>query len=114
MAPGILLSNGEDEECRPSKRSRIHKNESEATEVAEEDSVAVPTHPLGVKPAGNAYTSATDSKANIGSFSRLPDELVAHLLESLEARDLLVLGATCQALHAFCRTEDLWKALFIE
>jgi hypothetical protein len=108
MAPG--LHSVEPDEYRPSKRLKIVDSDSEAPEVA----VAIPTHPLGVKPAGNAYTSATNSKANAGCFSRLPDELLAHVLESLAARDLCVLGATCRALYAFSRSEELWKALFVE
>jgi hypothetical protein len=110
MAPGF--HSVEPDEYRPSKRPKTVETDSGAPET--EAVVAVPTHPLGVKPAGNAYTSAVNSKANAGFFSRLPDELVAHLLESLDARELCVLGATCRALYAFSRSEELWKALFVE
>jgi hypothetical protein len=112
MAPG--LHTAEPDECRPAKRLKIEASKSEALTVADEHLATIPTHPLGVKPAGNAYTSTTDSKANAGSFSHLPDELVIHLLESLNARDLCVLGATCRALYAFSRAEELWRALFVE
>jgi hypothetical protein len=108
MAPGY--HSVEPEDYRPSKRIKSVDTDSETPEVA----VAIPTHPLGVKPAGNAYTSAINSKAHAGSFSRLPDELIAHLLESLDARDLCALGGTCRALYAFSRSEELWKALFVE
>lgn len=110
MAPGILLAASEDEERRPSKR----RKHSDANEVAKEQPVAVPVHPLGVKPLGNSYTASANSKTKTGVFARLPDELVALLLESLKARDLRLLGASCKALYAFTRAEELWKALFIE
>ncbi|RMX93937.1 hypothetical protein D0867_04087 [Hortaea werneckii] len=36
------------------------------------------------------------------------------LLETFEAPDLLRLGGTCRALYAFTRSEELWRALFVE
>jgi hypothetical protein len=44
----------------------------------------------------------------------LPDEVVATVLEYLDAPQLDLLGSCCKFLYAFCRSEDLWKALFIE
>ncbi len=76
--------------------------------------VAVPPHPLRIKPAGNEYTSDHNLKSAAGRFACLPDELFVQILECLDARALLQLEATCKALHAFARFEDLWKALFIE
>ena len=73
----------------------------------------VPIHPLGIKPAGNAYTSSTNIRSTIGAFATLPDELIIRVLDYLDAPSLLQLGTTCKALYAFCRLEDLWKALFI-
>ena len=75
--------------------------------------VTVPIHPLGIRPAGNTYTSTENSKIAAGSFSCLPDELLVSVLEFLDANALLDLGATCRALYAFSRLEDLWKSLFI-
>ncbi|PGH18156.1 hypothetical protein AJ80_04543 [Polytolypa hystricis UAMH7299] len=75
---------------------------------------AVPTHPLGVKPSGNALTASHDLKAAIGGFAALPDETLLVLLEYLDSSSLRRLGATCKALSAFSRSEELWKALFIE
>ena len=75
--------------------------------------VIVPLHPLGVRPAGNAYTSRTNLKASTGLFSYLPDELLVALLEQLEPCDLVRLGSTCKALFAFSRHEELWKTIFI-
>lgn len=73
----------------------------------------VPPHPLGIKPAGNAYTSSSNIRSTIGIFASLPDELIVQILEHLDSTSLLQLGATCKVLYAFSRLEDLWKALFI-
>ncbi|KAF2159305.1 hypothetical protein M409DRAFT_30181 [Zasmidium cellare ATCC 36951] len=78
------------------------------------DSTLVRRHPLGVRPPGNALTSTFNLKDSCGGFARLPDELIAQLLEILEAASLLRLGATCRALHAFTRNEELWRTLFVE
>jgi len=75
--------------------------------------VTIPIHPLGVRPAGNAYTSTENLKNAAGSFSCLPDELLVSILEFLDAKALLDLGSSCRALYAFSRLEDLWKTLFI-
>ena len=76
--------------------------------------VAIPRHPLGIKPAGNMYTATYNLKSAAGSFVCLPDEVIVAILEYLDAQSLLRLDATCKALYAFARFEDLWKTLFIE
>lgn len=81
---------------------------------AEDSLLSVPPHPLGIRPAGNAYTAVENLKSSAGLFSTLPDELIVQILESLSHRPLLILGFTCKALYAFCRFDDLWKTLFIE
>ncbi len=81
---------------------------------AEDDSLAVPPHPLRVKPAGNAYTATNNIKLAAGFFERVPDELILQVLETLDAASLKRLGSTCKALYAFSRLEDLWKTLCIE
>jgi len=73
----------------------------------------VPLHPLGVRPAGNAYLSTKNLKDGAGLFSCLPDELIMSVLEYLEAEALLNVGETCKALYAFSRFDELWKTLFI-
>jgi len=80
----------------------------------EESSLSIPHHPLGVKPLGNKYTATSDAKDSTGYFRIFPDEISAIFLEYLEAPELLVLGSTCKFLYAFCRSDDIWKALFIE
>lgn len=74
---------------------------------------AIPCHPLGVKPSGNALLASWDLRMAIGTFRILPDELILILLEFLDGSALLSIGRTCKAFYAFTRAEELWKALFI-
>ncbi|KAJ6157465.1 hypothetical protein N7470_005057 [Penicillium chermesinum] len=80
----------------------------------EDDGVeAIPTHPLGVKPSGNALLASWTLRDAIGTFRVLPDELILSLLEELDSASLLCIGRTCKAFYAFTRAEEVWKALFI-
>ncbi|KAL5339222.1 hypothetical protein BJX70DRAFT_388110 [Aspergillus crustosus] len=86
------------------------------SESAVDDSAdlnAIPGHPLGVKPSGNALLASENLRPAIGTFNLLPDELILLLLEFLDSRDLLQLSQTCKAFYAFTQAEDLWKAFFI-
>lgn len=121
MAPSAVPVDGfhaaydEAEDLRPIKRLKTGLTHSSTeSQLGEESADAIPAHPLGVKPLGNAYTAKKNSKTSAGSFGRLPDELLVQLLEHLGAVDLLKLGASCKALYAFTRSEDLWKTLFVE
>jgi hypothetical protein len=113
MAPGALLQHHS--ECAESRPSKKAKTSPAADSFGEDAAVAtaVPAHPLGIKPAGNAYTSSENLKSRCGSFARLPEELLSHMLESFEADTLIRLGSTCRALYAFSRLDDLWRALFV-
>jgi hypothetical protein len=115
MAPGILEHPGlATVESRPSKK--IKTSAAATFENDDEDvaaAIAVPSHPLGIKPAGNAYTASENIKSKCGRFARLPDELMSHMLESFEADVLIRLGSTCRALYAFTRLDELWRALFV-
>ncbi|KAG9241705.1 hypothetical protein BJ878DRAFT_427536 [Calycina marina] len=84
------------------------------TQEPEDSPVTIPSHPLGLKPSGNQYTAVSNARDSLGEFQRLTDEALVVLLEYLESHLLRNLGATCKALYAFCRLDDLWKALFIE
>ena len=114
MVPGILAHSGiAAAESRPSKKI---KTAAAATFDDDEDvaaAITVPSHPLGIRPAGNAYTASENLKSRCGSFARLPDELLSHMLESFEADVLVRLGSTCRALYAFTRLDELWRALFV-
>ncbi|KAF1837538.1 F-box domain-containing protein [Decorospora gaudefroyi] len=115
MAPGLLEHVGNaTAESRPSKK--IKTSAAATFEHDDEDlaaATAVPSHPLGIKPAGNAYTASENIKSRCGLFARLPDELLSHILESFEADVLIRLGSTCRALYAFTRLDDLWRTLFV-
>ncbi|KAF2155738.1 F-box domain-containing protein [Myriangium duriaei CBS 260.36] len=110
MSPPVALADLEDSApvdlSRPTKKVRLDDTEDESNTSL--------SHPLGVRPAGNAYLARANLKAAAGGFRLLPDELIAIFLECLEACDLLRLGGTCRALHAFTRNEELWRALFTE
>ena len=100
---------------RPLKRLKTQFSTSAPLDDSSPDQASiVRRHPLGVRPSGNALTSITNCKASCGFFASLPDELLMHFLETLQVPHLLKLGATCRALHAFTRSEDLWRELFIE
>lgn len=104
-----------DNDKRPSKRVKFDTSVAAQPEdsTADQGSI-VRRHPLGVRPSGNALTASTNCKSSAGSFALLPDELLMHLLETLQVPHLLRIGATCKALHAFTRSEELWRTLFIE
>ncbi|KAF2234507.1 Clavaminate synthase-like protein [Viridothelium virens] len=108
-----VASQSELETDHPSKRVK-YESHPVRLDGAKDKSLAVPSHPLGVRPSGNAYTSTRNIKSNAGWFAILPDETLLQMLEYLEAPELLRLGATCKAIHAFSRAEELWKALLIE
>lgn len=132
MAPGALLNHTETEstESRPSKRikmiSELHSDggdeytdeiaaelHSDDDEYTDEIAAAIETHPLHIKPEGNAYTASENIKSRCGVFARLPDELLNLVLESFDHDCLVRLGSTCKALYAFTRLDELWRALFI-
>lgn len=82
--------------------------------IMEDHAYEIPPHPLGIKPSGNVYGSTKSLKSNAGFFLVLPDELLLHLLETLDYISLRLLSYTCKSLHAFSRYEDLWKAFCVE
>ena len=89
--------------------------ESYHADEALDTSNTIPPHPLGVKPSGNKYSALVVSRNFIGpTFSLWPDEILTLFLEYLGPSELRLLGSSCKFLHAFCRADDLWKALFIE
>jgi hypothetical protein len=111
MTPPAALVD-QDIEYRPSKKQRL---DPAVDKVANPDqSATIWSHPLGIRPSGNAFTASTNLKAAVGTFALLPDEILTQFLDYLDAQDLLRLGGTCRALHGFTRSEELWKALFIE
>lgn len=82
-------------------------------EAVEQESSLIPLHPLGIKPLGNQYTATSNARQKIGDYRILPDEILATCLEYFDSNQLQLLGSTCKYLYAFCRSDELWKALFI-
>lgn len=80
----------------------------------DDDPMAIPPHPLGIKPAGNAYSVKENIMASAGFFAILPEELIIQTFEHLDATALQQLQRSCKALYAFARLEDLWKTLYIK
>lgn len=79
-----------------------------------DSSDSVPMHPLGLKPLGNRYMiTGPTARESLGSLQSLPDETILVLLEYLDEFALRKLGYTCRFLYACCRSDDLWKQLFV-
>lgn len=98
----------------PASASAIGFKPVPDAQSAPEAPEAIPTHPLGVKPSGNGLLATWTLRSSIGYLQVLPDEMILSLLETLDSASLRALGSTCRALYAFTRSEELWKALFIE
>ncbi len=80
-----------------------------------DDQSYIPPHPLRTKPLGNRfYSNVPDARQFLGVMQALPDEMLMQLLEFLDQRTLRLLGSTCRFLYAHCRSDDLWKSIFLE
>ncbi|KAI1431709.1 F-box domain-containing protein [Xylaria sp. CBS 124048] len=76
---------------------------------------SIPMHPMGIKPLGNQYlANGPNARQFTGVVGQLPDEMILHLLEYLDAESLRKLASTCRFLYAFGQLDDLWKTLFLE
>ena len=81
---------------------------------------SVPTHPLGVKPSGNALLDAIDGKKNkqiksdlLGAFSVFPEEVLIELTSYLtDPKDLQSLGCASRLLYAYTYDEEIWRKLY--
>ena len=105
--PDIASLDSQQDYCNSSSSANNNLQDSRSLD-------AIPTHPLGVKPSGNALLAAENLRDAIGTFRILPDELILTLLEFLDSPSLLRIGRTSKAFYAFTRAEELWKALFVE
>ncbi|KZV86220.1 Clavaminate synthase-like protein [Exidia glandulosa HHB12029] len=74
-------------------------------------------HPLGLKPSGNALFDPDRVRnariASLGSFARLPDELILDLFSFLDARTVFRLQVVSRAFFAFTRHQALWKVYYL-
>ena len=81
----------------------------------ESTSDSIPSHPLGLKPLGNQYLhEGANARRCIGGWDALPDEVLMIILEYFDVAGLLKLGHTCKFLYAFCHSDELWKAMFLQ
>lgn len=71
------------------------------------------SHPLGVRPSGNALLD-DDRKPGMGLFALLPDAIVLTIIQELDKASLLALGHTCKGLFAYCWFDELWKQVIYE
>ena len=111
-----LLSSGGLEASNGENGNTISKSTAEdGLDVLVHES-PIPSHPLGIKPLGNQYLSPGCGRARdcLGALQALPDEVLMTLLESLDQAALQLLGRCCKFLFAFCSSEELWKAVFLE
>lgn len=114
MDESLSMGTGKHVPGKPTPLASRHSANRCSTPSTEYATRVLPPHPLGVKPAGNAYSAVENSKVMAGLFFTLSDELILQALEFLDHLSLLRLGATCKLFYAFCRFDDLWKTLFIE
>ena len=76
---------------------------------------SIPSHPLGVKPLGNRFfSSGRNAREHTGTLGQLPDEMLLHFLDYVDASSMKALGYSCRFLFAFCYLDDLWKSHFLE
>jgi hypothetical protein len=96
-----------------SVQTQTNESNHDGASLKESDSIS--THALGVRPLGNQFlTGGPNSRANIGTWRSLPDEMLTVVLESLDQSCLLSLGQACRFLYAFCHSEELWKPIYLE
>ncbi|KAI1333328.1 hypothetical protein F5Y16DRAFT_355484 [Xylariaceae sp. FL0255] len=75
---------------------------------------SIPIHPLGINPLGNQFfATGPNARRSLGTVGHLPDEMIMHLLEYLDAESLSAIASTCRFLYAFGQLDELWKALFL-
>ncbi|CEP61742.1 uncharacterized protein LALA0_S03e09890g [Lachancea lanzarotensis] len=80
-----------------------------------------PSHPLGVKPSGNALlgkSGAVEKRKRselLGSLSCLDEEVLIYIISLLESPlDLLHLGHASRILYAYTYSEELWRKLYVD
>jgi hypothetical protein len=94
-------------------QKRVDSSSGDGQDGVSKPELAFKAHPVGVKPSGNSLAASENSANNMGLFGRLPDETVLVLLEWLDSKSLLRVGASCRGLYAYSTCDQLWKDLFI-
>lgn len=116
----LLVTETTSEPDRPAKRVKVEHHGEQSVPPAclehdEADAVAaVPTHPLRVRPSGNAFGAPKNLRHAIkGPLILLPDAVLLQILENLDLPTLRTLGYTSKALWAFCHLDELWKSHYM-
>jgi len=99
--------------CETYSQKRVDSSSSDGQDGVSKPELAFKAHPLGVKPSGNSLAASENSASNMGLFGGLPDETVLVLLEWLDSKSLLRVGASCRGFYAYSTCDQLWKDLFI-
>ncbi|SCV04936.1 LANO_0G14708g1_1 [Lachancea nothofagi CBS 11611] len=80
-----------------------------------------PTHPLGIKPSGNAFFEEDLKEVEkhkqklLGKFGKFPEDLLIHLISFIESpRDLLALGSASRVFYAYTYSEELWRKFYVD
>lgn len=76
---------------------------------SESESLIVPPHPLGIKPAGNVYDADVNMKAAMGLFALLPEETLIEVLEYLNATALQQLDLVGSLADYECLTRSVFQ-----
>jgi len=92
----------------------------------EDEDERLPTHPLGVRPAGNLLLNDDNGpeqcsraahfcrrKKALGCFSNLADDIILRLLSHLDAGSLARVSECSSMLYVFANERELWRALTI-
>lgn len=79
--------------------------------------LAVPKHPLNIKPLGNIILAKDDELAKIGKsagllFQKLSDELILKIFGLLDKNDLINCSKVSKFWYAFSTFDDLWRSLY--
>lgn len=78
--------------------------------------IVAPSHPLNVKPAGNALFASQPSNrsAVLGRLAALNDELLVDIISRLGPQELARLSAVSSGCRAFANHEAIWRNLCLE
>ncbi|SCU90871.1 LAME_0E10352g1_1 [Lachancea meyersii CBS 8951] len=80
-----------------------------------------PSHPLGVKPSGNAFLEENRAELVkqrvkvLGRLGGLSEEVLTYIISLVDdPKDLLSLGHASRVLYAYTYSEELWRKLYVD
>lgn len=102
---------------RGNKRSRLGSPGHASTSHNRSQKHAQASHPLGIKPLGNAFLSdRNDRSSSLGIFSRFEDDFLLSFLSSLadDPSTLVKLEAVSHGFYTFINaTNSIWREAFL-